>query len=398
MPHRNIHGAYHAPHVVQARGYVLHKQLIAARVDGCAAAARQYALRSRASGGRAGTATQQCLNVRGLLIVQLEALGHQRLQVGDLRTRFQRELFAGGEFVARRDPYHVSFLAHVQTLAAHDDVERLIPRHVLQPQRQVTGDRIAGDDIEACEISQHLQYRAHLDVLEIERKFFAGETGAHQAIRVFDDAFDFHDKAVIRLIRRVLPIARRCDDDTRVAPLRCGFHHLHGRGEIGHVVALDKVARQHGILKIHHHRAALPAHVDAHLAVRQIDHHTAFARVAAPEIDVAQAVRTRRRRRCLGEAPCCGAGCRGGSGGRATLQGDQQRFAVELRFIVQRARELHHHACTVTRLDDVNAPYVAVGDIGDIATQGIARVREVEYQARRVVDGKARRRSCERLF
>jgi hypothetical protein len=68
-------------------------------------------------------------------VVQLEGLRAQLLQVLDGGARLELELFLGGDLVLGRDPQHVAGLAHAQALGLQDDVERLVPGHVLQAQR-----------------------------------------------------------------------------------------------------------------------------------------------------------------------------------------------------------------------------------------------------------------------
>jgi hypothetical protein len=65
------------------------------------------------------------------------------------------------------------FLRTPRPLALQDDVQRLVPGHVLQAQRDVAGHGVAGDDVEVGEVGDHLQQRAHLDVLEVQRQLLA---------------------------------------------------------------------------------------------------------------------------------------------------------------------------------------------------------------------------------
>jgi hypothetical protein len=65
------------------------------------------------------------------------------------------------------------FLALVEAFRAQHDVERLVPGHVLQAQRDVARHRVADHDVLAAGFSQQLQHRARFDVLEIERQALA---------------------------------------------------------------------------------------------------------------------------------------------------------------------------------------------------------------------------------
>src|SRR4030067_518286 len=71
------------------------------------------------------------------------------------------------------DPYHVAVLAHVQAARVEYDLQRLIPRHVLQPQGQAAADRVAGNDVEVGEIGDHVEHAAHFDVLKVLRQLLA---------------------------------------------------------------------------------------------------------------------------------------------------------------------------------------------------------------------------------
>ena len=164
LAHRDVDLADEPADLFQPRRRVLDEERVGARIDHRAAALGEDALL---------LVGQDLGEGLGALVVQLERLGADRLELGDLRLRFERELLARGELVARRDPHHVAGLAHVEALALQDDVERLVPRHVLQAQREVAGHRVARDDVQAGEVGDHLQHRAHFDVLEVERELLA---------------------------------------------------------------------------------------------------------------------------------------------------------------------------------------------------------------------------------
>ena len=85
---------------------------------------------------------QQLGQVLGLLVVELEDLGANRLDLGDLLACFEFELLFGGQFLARRDQDHVAALAHVQGLGLQHDVQCLIPGHILQAKGNRAGDGI----------------------------------------------------------------------------------------------------------------------------------------------------------------------------------------------------------------------------------------------------------------
>ena len=91
---------------------------------------------------------------------------------------------------------------------------------------------VARDDIQSREVGDHLQHRAHIDVLEVERKLLTLVTASRtlrELVRVFLDRLDLDDELVVRLIGRVLPQALRLDHHPRVAALRERIHRDDGR-------------------------------------------------------------------------------------------------------------------------------------------------------------------------
>ena len=117
--------------------------------------------------------------------------------------------FTLGDFRRWRNHQDIANLALVQTLGFQHQFQCLIPGHILQAQGNTPCHRIAGHQIQLCEISNELQYRTHFDVLEVQRypvthiakfvftalHFFSGER------LNADDVF------VIRLVGEVIKIA-----------------------------------------------------------------------------------------------------------------------------------------------------------------------------------------------
>ena len=272
-------------HFFQPRRRILHEQDVGSRVDH----------RVTALGEELPVLVgQELLYCIGLLIVELEHLGLQWLEIADLLLGFELLLFLDRKFLARRDQNDVAVLAHVETLGLHDDVQRLIPGNVLEPQCQATGHCVAGDDIQAGEIGYHLQYGAYLDVLEVERQLLALVPGARalrQLVRIFLNRFDLDDEAVVGLVGRVLPEALGLDDHTGVAALRERVDADHRSGEIAYVEAALEVTRKRGLDEIDDQHLALLPDIDAGGVVRQVDNDAGFAVLAAPEINVAKNVR-----------------------------------------------------------------------------------------------------------
>ncbi len=105
---------------------------------------------------------------RRLGVIQRLGDGHQlareRLLVGQLATR----LGFGAQHVERRDADDRALDRVVELIGAQDDVERLIPRHLVQ--RDVDGALHVGidDQIQAGDLSEGAEHRAQVDALEVE--------------------------------------------------------------------------------------------------------------------------------------------------------------------------------------------------------------------------------------
>ena len=125
-----------AADVVEAIGGILQQQRVGALVDrdACRAwrAATPLALRLDQRG-----------QIGGLGVVDLQVLGTQRRELLHVLARGQLGLLARGELFGRRHDDDVVVAALVEALGAQDDVERLVPRHVLQAQRDAALHRVA---------------------------------------------------------------------------------------------------------------------------------------------------------------------------------------------------------------------------------------------------------------
>src|SRR5205823_12497541 len=134
LTHRDVDLGEQPAHLLQVGRRVLDEQRVGARVDHGAAALGEDAL---------ARVREQLLHVGRLLVVHLERFGARLLEVVDRLSCLERELLARGELVARRDPDHVAGAAAVEAARLQDDVERLVPGHVLQAQGDVPGHRVA---------------------------------------------------------------------------------------------------------------------------------------------------------------------------------------------------------------------------------------------------------------
>ena len=308
LARRGVDLADYPSHVFETGSGIRYEQDIAAGIDDRDTTLRDN--RALAAGGRGlpGTSTvrllpvarNQVYQVLCLDVVELERFRHQWLEIADLLLGFELLLLLDGKLLARCDQNDVAVLAHVEALGLHDDVQCLIPRDILQAQRQAAGHGVAGDDVQAGEVGDHLQHRAHFDVLEVEREFFtlvAGARALRQLVRIFLDRLDLDDESVVGLIGGVLPEALGLDDHPRVAALRKRVDADHGCREVTDVQATLEVARHCRLDEIDDQRLALLPDIDTRGVVRQVDDDASFAVLSAAEIDVSQYMRRLARAR-----------------------------------------------------------------------------------------------------
>ncbi len=336
------------------------------------------------------------------MVVDLEALGLQRLEVDDLRLGLELQLLARGEFVTRGDPDDVAVLAHVQALGLQDDVERLVPGHVLQAQGQVALHRVGRDDIEVGEVGDDLQHRAHIHILEVQRELVALVVAAPAAElgRVLGDAPHLEHEAVVALVGVVLPQPVRGHGQAYAVAHLLGRHRGDRGGEVGDVGAAAQVVGQRGLQEVDDQVAALLADVDAGLRIRQVDHHAPLAAGAAAEVDVAhrEAARGRRIRTRRGEVGRSFAHHRALHRARSgRRERDDEVATLHARLVGAHAGEVEHEPGAVAGLDDVGAAQVALVDGLHVAPEGVRGTRKIEGDARRVGHAEARRRAGERL-
>ena len=169
LPHRYVELADQRLYLRKFGRDVRDKHLVGAGVGQHAAAGRQDARRPRATGAREAAGD---LGRAGVIELELlRARGFKPLQ-GPLR--FHLGLFAGGHFGLGRNLDHIAGLSHAQRAAFQNDVQRLLPGHVLEPQGDGARDRVRDHQVVATEVGHDLQERANFDVLKIQRHQVAG--------------------------------------------------------------------------------------------------------------------------------------------------------------------------------------------------------------------------------
>ena len=335
------------------------------------------------------------------MVIDAEGLGDQRFEFADLSLGLQLELLPRSELVARGDPDHVAVLALVEAAGLQNDVERLVPGHILEAQGQTSVDRVAGDDVEVGEIGDHLQHRSHVDVLEVERQLFAVVAGAlalHQLARILDDFLDLQHELVVALIGVVLPQPLRADRHAHRIALFLGRDLGHRRAEVGHVEATAQRLRQGRLEKLDDQIRAHPPDVDGGFRRRQFDHHAPFAIDTAAERDVANgAVGGSRTAVGRGGEGRIDAGLGRADIGAAARQRDEDEATFGARVVGHGAIEVEHQPRAVTDLHDVGAAQIAGVEPLDRCAEAVAGPMEIECDPRRGHDAEARRRHAHGL-
>ena len=254
LPHGHVQGLHQAADVRQLVRGVLDQQGVCALIDRQRAARRQHGI-------LAARGLDQFRQIRDLGVVDLHELGAGRRQFLHFFVRVELRLFTGREFLGRTDDDHVILAALVQALGAQHDVERLIPGHVLQPQRQIAGDGIADHDVLAAGIRQQLQHRAHIDVLEVQGQPLAGVFLLFLGRRALRGRLDFNCVLVVGLVGQLLEIALRADHEARAALDTDRIDRLHRGCEIHDVVTAHQVLGHHGAGKVHDDLIAFLTHI-----------------------------------------------------------------------------------------------------------------------------------------
>ena len=231
-----------------------------------------------------------------------------------------------------------------------DDVERLVPRNVLQAQGDIASHGVAGHNVEIGEVGNDLQQGTHFDVLKVQRQLLAGKSGPLRELVGVDLLLpDFKNELVVALVRTVLPGTTRIDNHPDAITSLCARHKLNGRAEVGHIEPLAHVLGQGGAQEFDDEALALLANVDADLVVRKIDHHSPGTVCATAEVDALERKLVRiqalckalRRRRC--RRPCCH-GC------RCAVENQKQNLALKLRAVAGRLLQVEHEPSAFTRL------------------------------------------------
>ena len=267
----------------------------------------------------------------------------------------------------------------------HDDVESLVPRHVFQAQGEIAAHRIADHHVQLGEIGDHVQRFAYVDLLEIQRQFFARIArlfASDQLVGILDDRFDLDDEFIVGLIGGMFPLPAGFDHHAHIVALCKGVHTHYRRCEIGHVQLALQIFRQVGLAEIDYQASALLPYIDPDIGIGEIHLYAPSAIAATAKIDVAQ----RMLLRCLfgfGKARCGHSLCTC----RLSVQRDQQAAAIDPGVIGQHLVEVDHQPGAGAGLHDIGAAQIALGEILCRLAQCVSRVGKIERDARRCADG-----------
>ena len=252
----------------------------------------------------AAAATEKLEDFLGVGVLDLDELRLQGRELLELTVGFELLALALGDLCGGRDHQHITGLALVQALGFQNQAERLIPRHVLEAQGDTTGHRIACHQVQVGEVSDKLQHRTHLDVLEVEREFFSGELEILFLALYFllGERLDRNHVGVVCLVGEIVVLTTHLDPDFRLRTALIDLDGLYRSREIHHVIAPLQFCRDTCLEEGHIDRAALEPHVNVGTGITQREFDPPFAVLTAAEVEISDAV-------------TCGYGCSGDGGG-----------------------------------------------------------------------------------
>ncbi|MNX75155.1 hypothetical protein D3C86_1066160 [compost metagenome] len=242
-----------------------------------------------------------------------------------------------------------------------------------------------------------MQHRAHIDVLEIQRKLLAavGLLPGIALLQLVDRRRANADRElIVSLIGRVIERAAGLNADDGSIAARAGIDELHGRGEILHVQTHAQRLGQSGFGKADDDLAVALLYVGRNRWIRQVDHHVAFALGSPLEIHTPNGLACRRggscrNRRCCGRLP----GCR-----RFDSLPDnyQQIVAFNSRVVRGRLGQVDDQSRTVPGFHHRRTSGISTAQIVSLARQLTGDTRQIQgnpgWRIRRVAVGHRGRR------
>ncbi len=262
---------------------------------------------------------------------------------------------------------------------------------MLQAQRHVAADGIVDHDVLAAGVGKDLQHRAGLDVLEVHIQRLARIYGLLvRQRRGFVRRLDLDDILVIGLVSQLLVVAAGGNGDSGACADARDVELADRSAEVGGVETAHQIGRQLGVGEVDDDLVADLAQVDVNVRVGQLDDDASGPIGAATEVDVADGARRHRARRrgacrrklvrTRGVTSC---------GGRAQHHDDV--VAVDTGLIRHELVEIQHDARAVFRRRSHDGVESRGVNVDAARGQGEPRVRQIEGNSRRVVDGERQR-------
>src|SRR3989344_4399449 len=195
---------------------------------------------------------KQRRDIVGLGVIDLDEFRHQRLKLDRGFGSLELCLFLGGDFGSRRNGNDSAFLAYREIFVVDNQIQCLVPGHVLEPQCQITAHRVADNEVETGEIGQHLQRGTHVDVLKVERQLLAGVSEFVGLFLAFflENRLDADGEDITGLVGNVFVFALGHDHHARGISLGEGIDGLYRRGKIDHIEPPLQFRGHRGIGKI----------------------------------------------------------------------------------------------------------------------------------------------------
>ena len=192
----------------------------------------------------AASTADQSLEFAGICIVDADIFGAQRSERLNFFLAFQLKLFAGGDLICRRNQQHIAHLTLVQPLRFQNQLQSLVPRHILQTQSNTAIHRIGSHQIQTGEVCNQLQHRADINVLEIERELLAGILKCIFTLTIsigLGHRLNVDTELRVRLVRQILPGSSRNNFNQRTTIGGLGFNHGHRRGKVRYIQLANQV-------------------------------------------------------------------------------------------------------------------------------------------------------------
>ena len=271
----------------------------------------------------------------------------------------------------------------------------MVPRHVLQAQRDIARHGIADDDVLAAGIRQQLQHRAHFDVLEVQGEALAGvflavvRSGLRLRRRLHLDHV-----LVVALVGQLFEVGAGSDDHACLAFGAQGVDVSDGRSEVGNVVAARECIGQLGTDEVDDHLAAFLTNIHGRMSIRQTHDDAPRPFRPAAEIDVLEAATSSDTGGTGGTV--AGNHCRWGRRSHAataggSAHGQHDAVAIDAGLVGHECVQIQHHAGATTGLASHQAVDATGLDVDATRGQSQRYARQVQGNACWLVDGEGQR-------